>query len=64
MLFRQKDCLPIREAYSAPGTGAYSFDYIDETETYFVVSFDHDGVYRAVIADGLSLVNGGVELIT
>jgi hypothetical protein len=63
MLFRQVDGMPIRQTLSAPGTGAYSFDYIDETETYFVVAFDHDGTYRAVIADGLNLANGGVELI-
>jgi hypothetical protein len=63
VLFRQRDCQVVREVLSAPGTGAYSFDYIDETETYFVVAFDHDGLFRAVIADNLNLVNGGVELI-
>jgi hypothetical protein len=63
VLFRQRDCQVVREVLSAPGTGAYSFDYIDETETYFVVSFDHDGVFRAVLADNLTLANGGLELI-
>jgi hypothetical protein len=63
LLFRQRDALAVRELWSAPITGAYSFDYIDETETYFVVSLDHDGTFRAVIADGLNLANGGVELI-
>lgn len=53
VLFRQRDCAPIREVVSTPGTGAYTFDWIDETEVYFVVSFDHDGTFRAVIADGL-----------
>lgn len=62
MLFRQRDCQPLREVLSTPGTGAYLFDYIDETETYFVVSFDHDGVFRAVIADNLRL-GSGLELI-
>lgn len=53
VLFRQCDCAPIREAVSTPGTGAFSFDWIDETEIYFVVAFDHDNTFRAVIADGL-----------
>ena len=60
---RQRDGLLIRETWSAPGTGAYSFDWIDEMQTYYVISFDHDGVFRAVAADGLTLANGGVELI-
>ena len=63
VLFRQRDCMPLRELQSAAGTGAYSFDYVDETETFFVATFDHDGMHRAVIADGLTLANGGVELI-
>lgn len=62
-LYRQKDGLLMREMWSTPGTGVYSFDYIDEQDTYFVVSFDHDLNFRAVIADNLSLANGGVELI-
>lgn len=53
MLFRQRDCAPIRETVSTPGTGAFSFDWIDETEIYFVVAFDHDRTFRAVIADAL-----------
>ena len=62
-LYRQKDGLFMRETWSTPGTGAYSFDYIDELDTYFVVSFDHDLTFRAVIADNLTLAGGGVELI-
>ena len=62
-LYRMRDGLLLREVFSTPGTGAYSFDYIDETETYFVISFDHDLAYRAVVADNLNLANGGVELI-
>lgn len=54
VLFRQRDCMAVREGLSARGTGAFAFDYIDETETYFVVSFDHDGAFRAVIADNLT----------
>jgi hypothetical protein len=62
-LYRQKDGMLMREVFSTPGTGAYSFDYIDELDVYFVVSFDHDLNFRAVIADNLTLANGGVELI-
>ena len=32
-------------------TGAYSFDYVDMTRKYTVISYDHTGIYRAVIAD-------------
>lgn len=62
-LYRMRDGERIREVWSTPGTGAYSFDYVDEVETYFVISFDHDLAFRAVVADGLTLANGGVELI-
>lgn len=62
-LYREQDGLLIRELWSAPVTGAYSFDYVDELQTYTVVSYDHDKNFRAVVADGLSLAGGGVELI-
>lgn len=62
-LFREQDGYLVREVWSAPGTGAYSFDYVDETQTYTVISYDHDKAFRAVIADNLTLANGGVELI-
>lgn len=62
-LYREFDGLLLREVWSTPGTGAYSFDYVDETETYTVVSYDHDKAFRAVVADNLTLAGGGVELI-
>lgn len=62
-LYREVDGLLVREAWSTAGTGAYSFDYVDEMQTYTVISYDHDKAYRAVVADGLSLANGGVEVI-
>lgn len=62
-LYREQDGLLIREMWSTPGTGAYSFDYVDEYQTYTVLSYDHDKNFRAVVADGLTLANGGVELI-
>lgn len=62
-LYREHDGLLIREVWSAKGTGAYSFDYVDELQTYTVLSYDHEKNFRAVVADGLTLANGGVELI-
>lgn len=62
-LYRERDGLLIRETWSTPGTGAYSFDYVDETETYTVISYDHGKAFRAVVADNLTLAGGGVELI-
>lgn len=62
-LYREVDGALIRELWSQPGTGAYSFDYIDELQTYTVLSYDSDKNFRAVVADGLTLANGGVELI-
>jgi hypothetical protein len=62
-LYRERDGLLVREVWSTPGTGAYSFDYVDETETYTVLSYDHNKAFRAVVADNLTLAGGGVELI-
>ncbi|MBL0143862.1 MAG: hypothetical protein IPP91_17600 [Betaproteobacteria bacterium] len=47
--------IPICETWSAPD-GAYAFDRLDVTQRYFVVAFDHNGNYRAVIADNLTPV--------
>jgi hypothetical protein len=62
-LYRQQDGMLMRELWSTAGTGAYVFEHIDELETYTVISYDHDGTFRAVVADGLNLANGGVELM-
>lgn len=62
-LYREIDGALIQEKISTPGTGAYSFDYVDELQTYTVISYDHDKNFRAVIADGLTLAGGGVEYI-
>lgn len=43
---------PVREVWSDPATGAYSFDWI-RPGTYYVTAFDHTGSYGAVIADNL-----------
>lgn len=51
-LIREKDGLQMREVWSHPVTGAYSFDYIDELQKFTVLSYDHTGAFRAVVADG------------
>jgi hypothetical protein len=38
---------PVREVWSDAVTGAYSFEKI-AAGTYFVISFDHTGVFGAV----------------
>lgn len=53
-LIRERDGLVLREAWSDPVTGAYSFDYVDELQKYTVLSYDYTGAYRAVVADGIS----------
>ena len=51
-LIRERDGLLIRELWSNPVTGAYSFDYVDELQTFTVLSYYHTGAFRAVVADG------------
>ena len=51
-LIREVDSLLIRELWSHPVTGAYSFDYVDELQKFTVLSYDHTGAFRAVVADG------------
>ncbi len=53
-LLRERDSMMIRETWSDPVTGAYSFDNIDQNYQYTVISFDHDHNHRAVIADNLT----------
>ena len=51
-LHRERDGLLIRELWSNPITGAYSFDYVDELQKYTTLAYDHTGALRAVVADG------------
>lgn len=62
-LVRERDGLQIAETWSEAATGAYSFDWIDESEAYTVYSLDYLNDFRAVIADNLKLANGGVTLL-
>lgn len=53
-LVRERDAMVIRETWSDATTGAYAFPYIDETQRYSVLSYDHTGDKRAVIANNLT----------
>lgn len=53
-LFTQADGRLFGETWSDAATGAYGFDAIDATQTYFVVAHDHTGNYNAVIKDGIT----------
>lgn len=53
-LIREVDGLQLREVWSHPVTGAYSFDYVDEQQLFTVLSYDHTGDFRAVVASGLT----------
>lgn len=44
----------VAETWSDAATGNYSFANIDRSRKYTVVSYDHTGFYRAVIADNLT----------
>ncbi|MBB5204397.1 hypothetical protein HNQ51_001711 [Inhella inkyongensis] len=52
-LFRDIDGLLVGETWSDATTGAYVFTELDRTQRYSAVSYDHEGHYRAVIADNL-----------
>lgn len=53
-LVRELDAICVAEQWSNPVTGAYQFDYYDETQTYTVISYDYENDFRAVIADNLT----------
>lgn len=53
-LVREIDAICVAEQWSNPVTGAYQFDYYDETQTYTVISYDYENDFRAVIADNLT----------
>lgn len=43
----------MRETWSDPASGAYEFRGVDMNRRYTVISYDHTGAYRAVIADNI-----------
>lgn len=44
----------IRETWSDPVTGVYEFTDVAMDRVYTVVSYDHTGIYRGVVADNLT----------
>lgn len=52
VLIDEASRLIIRETWSDAVSGAYSFDGVDTSREYTVLSYDHTGAYRAVVADG------------
>lgn len=52
-LLRERDAQIVRETWSSAIDGSYSFPFIDETQRYTVIAFDHTHDKRAVIADNL-----------
>lgn len=53
VLIDQGTRLTIRETWSAAATGAYEFPQVSLDASYTVLSYDHTGTYRAVIADNI-----------
>lgn len=53
-LIDQRSGLLVREQWSNATTGAYSFDYLNLSLRYTVLTFDHTGAFRAVVADNLT----------
>lgn len=53
VLHEMRSHLPIAEAWS-DAAGNYTFEYITNEYTYYVVAFDYENNYRAVVADNLT----------
>lgn len=53
-LLCRRDCRLVRESWSDPITGAYSFHYINPSYTYTVIAYDHTGQYNAEISDDIT----------
>lgn len=50
-LIRDVDAICIREVWSDPVSGVYTFTDIDRTVSYTVLSYDYTESFRAVVAD-------------
>ena len=48
---RQGSC--VGETWSDATTGVYRFEYVDMERIYTVLSYDHNGVFSAEVANGL-----------
>ncbi len=51
-LYDETSKVMTREVWSDAQTGVYMFDNIDPHLRYSIISYDHTGMYRAVIANG------------
>src|SRR5574337_368903 len=54
ILFVEPQFVPLASVWSDPVTGEYTFDYLDPTLKYMVVSINYPNNFRAVLADNLS----------
>ncbi len=52
-LFARRDNRLVREVWSDPVTGAYSFDHVSLTLEFVVIAYDHTGAYNAEIRDAI-----------
>jgi hypothetical protein len=52
VLIDERTRLLMQEQWSDAATGSYNFINVDHTHTFTVLSYDHTGAFRAVVADG------------
>lgn len=52
VLIDERTRLLVQEQWSDATTGVYNFIDVDHTHTFTVLSYDHTGAFRAVVADG------------
>lgn len=50
-LFEESSGVLVGEVWSNGDTGVYSFGFVDPARRYTVLSYDHLGTFRAVVAD-------------
>ncbi len=53
-LYRDRDGLFMGEVWSDPVTGAFAFPNLSTNFKYTALSYDHEGIFRAVVADNLT----------
>lgn len=53
-LIRERDGKCVREIWSDPVTGEYTFSGLDPAQTYTAIGYDHLHNYRATVADNLA----------
>ncbi len=53
-LYRERDGMLVRETWSDPVTGAYTFVGLPRAERYTALAYDYEHNFRAVAADNLA----------